>query len=105
MLSKPWQQNIEEIKSLHTSFTQVHTELYCIALWKGYRIYGEREEVMERIVDQKANRERTQNRIFKLLTKCIKDIEKTVTMSGLKIEDVRSEKKNSRQAWILASMV
>ena len=65
---------------------------------------AEREEIMERIVEQQANIERTQKRIFKLLTQCIKDIRKTVTASGLSIKDVRSESKNSIQAWILASM-
>ena len=65
---------------------------------------AEREEVMERIGEKQDNIERTQKRIFKLLTQCIKDIRKTVTASGLTIRDVRAESKNSIQAWILASM-
>jgi hypothetical protein len=65
---------------------------------------AEREEIMEPIVEQRANIKRTQERIFKLLTQCIKDIRKTVAASGLSIKDVRSESKNSMQAWILASM-
>jgi hypothetical protein len=60
---------------------------------------------MERIVEQNANIEQTQERIFDLLTQCIKDIRKTVTESGLKIEDMGTDTRNSRQAWILSSMV
>jgi hypothetical protein len=48
----------------------------------------EREEIMERIVEQQANIERTRNRIFALLTHCIADIRKTVTASGLEMLDV-----------------
>jgi hypothetical protein len=65
----------------------------------------EREEIMECIVEQNANIERTQQRIFDLLTQCIEDIRKTVTASGLKIEDMGQDSRNSRQAWILSSMV
>jgi hypothetical protein len=48
---------------------------------------------------------RTRERIFNLLTQCIEDIEKTVTVSGLKMRDVGSESRNSKQAWILASLI
>jgi hypothetical protein len=86
-------------------FDQDHVELYCIALRKGYRVYSERKEIMERIVKQQANIKRTRERIFALLTQCIVDIRKTVTSSGLKMQDVGSESRNTRLAWILASMI
>ncbi len=60
---------------------------------------------MKTLVGQEANIKRTRMRIFNLLTQCIKDIEKTVTVSGLKMRDVGSESRNSRQAWILASLI
>jgi hypothetical protein len=75
-----------------------------LRLERGIMPIGEREGIMERIGEKQSNIERTQKRIFKLLTQCIKDIRKTVTASGLTIKDVRSESKNSIQAWILASM-
>jgi hypothetical protein len=65
----------------------------------------ERGGIMKTLVGQQANIERTRKRIFNLLTQCIKDIEMTVTVSGLKMRDVGSESINSRQAWILASMI
>jgi hypothetical protein len=49
---------------------------------------GEREGIMERIVEQQANIKRTQKRIFALFTQCIVDIRKTVTASGLEMLDV-----------------
>ncbi len=49
---------------------------------------AEREEIMERIVEQQANIDRTRRRIFTLLTQCIADIRKTVTASGLELLDV-----------------
>ena len=60
---------------------------------------------MGRIVEKQANIMRTRERIFNLLTQCIEDIEKTVTVSGLKMRDVGSESRNSKQAWILASLI
>jgi hypothetical protein len=72
--------------------------------WRDIESRAEREEIMECIGERQANIERTQRRMFKLLTQCIKDIRKTVTASGLTIKDVRSESKNSTQAWILASI-
>jgi hypothetical protein len=60
---------------------------------------------MKRIVEQQANIKRTRKRIFALLTQCIADIRKTVTSSGLNMQDVGSESKNTRLAWILASMI
>jgi len=50
--------------------------------------HAEREEIMERIVEQQANIDRTRRRIFALLTQCIADIRKTVTASGLELLDV-----------------
>jgi hypothetical protein len=46
------------------------------------------EEIMERIVEQHANIERTRKRIFTLLTQCIVDIRETVSASGLDMLDV-----------------
>jgi hypothetical protein len=60
---------------------------------------------MECIIKQSASIERTQQRIFDLITQCIEDIRKTVTASGLNIEDMVPDSRNSRQAWILSSMV
>jgi hypothetical protein len=60
---------------------------------------------MECIVDQTANIERTRKRIFDLLTQCIEDIRKTIAASGLKVEDIGSDSRNSRQVWILSSIV
>jgi hypothetical protein len=100
--------SIEEIIrrfSLLTPLSPDHAELYCIALWKGYRVISERKEIMKRIIEQQANIKRTHKKIFALLTQCIADIQKTVKSSGLKMQDVGSESKNTRQAWILSSMI
>lgn len=77
-----------------------------LRLERGIMPIGEREEIMESIIgDQQANIKCTQDRIFVLLTQCIADIQKTVAVSGLNMQDVEPEPKNSRQAWILSSMI
>ena len=43
---------------------------------------------MRRSIDQEADIEQIQKRIFDLMTQCIKDIDKTVTSSGLQMRDV-----------------
>ena len=55
---------------------------------RGIVSRAEREEIMEPIVEQRANIKRTRKRIFTLLTQCIADIRKTVTASGLELLDV-----------------
>jgi len=65
----------------------------------------EREEVMERIVREQAIIERTQERIFILLTQCIADIQNTIDESGINLKDLVSDPRNSRQAWIISSMI
>jgi len=91
--------------SFHITFTKSVSNCVALSLEQRMVLMGEREEIMESISEKQANIEFTQERIFVLLTRCIADVQKTVAESGLKMQDIESEPKNSRQAWIISSIV
>jgi hypothetical protein len=43
---------------------------------------------MGRPIDQQADFEQIQKRVFDLITQCIEDIDRTVTSSGLQMRDI-----------------
>jgi hypothetical protein len=93
------------IKSIHLSFTKFISNCVVLRLERGIMLTKEGEEIIDCIIEQNADIKWIQQKIFDMLTQCIEDIQKTITASGLNIEDIGSDPINSRQAWILSSMV
>lgn len=89
----------------HTTFTRPMSNYVSLRPERSIMPVGEREGIMECICKQQANIESTRERIYVLLTQCIADIRKTVASSGLEMQDIGSETKNSRLAWIISSMI